>query len=30
WSSPEYEPAKKIRQQAANTKMILVEGYTPQ
>lgn len=29
WASPEYGPAKEIRQQAANTKMILVEGYSP-
>ncbi len=27
WSSPEYEPAKKLRQQAANTNMIMVEGF---
>lgn len=27
WNSPEYTPAKSIRQKAANTKMIVVEGY---
>lgn len=27
WSSPEYTPAKKIRQGASETKMILVEGF---
>lgn len=27
WSSPEYAPAKTIRQRTAETKMILVEGY---
>ena len=27
WSSPEYTPAKAIRQAAAETKMIVVEGY---
>jgi uncharacterized protein (DUF1330 family) len=27
WSSPEYTPAKEIRQRAATTQMILVEGY---
>ena len=26
WSSPEYTPAKEIRQRTASTKMILVEG----
>lgn len=26
WSSPEYTPAKEIRQRNASTKMILVEG----
>jgi uncharacterized protein (DUF1330 family) len=26
WSSPEYTPAKEIRQRSASTKMILVEG----
>lgn len=26
WNSPEYEQAKTLRQQAANTRMILVEG----
>lgn len=29
WSSPEYVPAKKIRQEAAKTNMILVEGAIP-
>ncbi len=27
WASPEYAPAKAIRQQAAITKMLVVEGY---
>lgn len=27
WSSPEYAPAKAIRQRTAETQMILVEGY---
>ncbi|QCR22222.1 DUF1330 domain-containing protein [Pontibacter sp. SGAir0037] len=27
WNSPEYAPAKEIRQKAANTKMIVVEGF---
>lgn len=27
WSSPEYTPAKEIRQRNATTRMILVEGY---
>lgn len=27
WNSPEYTPAKEIRQAAAHTNMILVEGY---
>ena len=27
WASPEYTPAKEIRQRAATTKMILVEGF---
>lgn len=27
WSSPEYTPAKLIRQQSAFTKMLLVEGF---
>jgi uncharacterized protein (DUF1330 family) len=27
WHSPEYAPAKAIRQEAAATDMILVEGY---
>ena len=26
WSSPEYTPAKEIRQRTASTKMLLVEG----
>lgn len=29
WSSPEYAPAKAIRQRTAETKMILVEGFVP-
>lgn len=29
WASPEYAPAKAIRQQAAHTKMLMVEGYVP-
>ena len=29
WESPEYAPAKAIRQQAAHTKMLMVEGYQP-
>lgn len=28
WNSMEYEPAKKIRHRAANSKMILVEGIS--
>ncbi len=28
WHSPEYAPAKNIRQRAASTKMILAEGVT--
>ena len=28
WGSEEYGPAKKIRHHSANTKMIVVEGYT--
>jgi uncharacterized protein (DUF1330 family) len=28
WSSEEYAPAKAIRQRAARTKMLVVEGYT--
>ena len=28
WNSSEYAPAKKIRQNSATTKMILVEGVT--
>lgn len=27
WASEEYAPAKKLRQETATTKMILVEGY---
>lgn len=27
WSSPEYTPAKEIRQRSAGTKMIVVEGF---
>jgi uncharacterized protein (DUF1330 family) len=30
WSSPEYEPAKKLRQRIATTRMLLVEGINPQ
>ena len=29
WNSDEYAPAKEIRQRAATTKMILVEGFDP-
>jgi uncharacterized protein (DUF1330 family) len=29
WNSPGYAPAKKIRQGAANTNMVLVEGAVP-
>ena len=29
WDSPEYAPAKAIRQKAAHTKMLMVEGYQP-
>jgi len=29
WASPEYAPAKALRQRCADTKMILVEGVTP-
>ena len=29
WASPEYAPAKAIRQKAAHTKMMIVEGYKP-
>ena len=28
WNSPEYTKAKTIRQRAAKTKMLVVEGYT--
>jgi uncharacterized protein (DUF1330 family) len=27
WSSAAYEPAKKIRQSASSTKMLVIEGY---
>lgn len=27
WASPEYTPAKEIRQRAATTNMILIEGF---
>lgn len=30
WSSPEYEPAKRLRQRIATTRMVLVEGINPQ
>ena len=30
WASPEYAPAKKIRQRVATTKMLVVEGFMPQ
>lgn len=29
WSSEEYAPAKKLRQQTATSKMLLVEGFLP-
>lgn len=29
WSSPEYAPAKALRQRIAATRMIVVEGHTP-
>ena len=29
WGSPEYAPAKELRQQTAHTRMILVEGFEP-
>ena len=29
WASPEYTPAKAIRQKAATTKMLVLEGYLP-
>jgi len=29
WSSPEYAPAKAIRQGCARTEMLLVEGFAP-
>ena len=28
WNSPEYSKAKAIRQRAANTRMIVLEGFT--
>lgn len=30
WASPEYAPAKSIRQRVATTKMLVVEGYLPE
>lgn len=27
WASPEYRPAKELRQSCADTEMLLVEGY---
>jgi uncharacterized protein (DUF1330 family) len=27
WASPEYQPAKALRQSCAHTKMLLLEGY---
>jgi uncharacterized protein (DUF1330 family) len=30
WDSPEYTPAKEIRQRAARTNMVLAAGYLPQ
>jgi len=29
WSSPEYAPAKAVRQRSAHTEMLLVEGAAP-
>jgi uncharacterized protein (DUF1330 family) len=29
WSSPEYAPAKALRQSCAQTEMILIDGYAP-
>ncbi len=29
WNSPEYSKAKSIRQDAASTKMLVVEGFEP-
>ena len=29
WDSPEYAPAKALRQQAASTEMLLIEGSAP-
>lgn len=29
WSSPEYAPAKELRQRSADTEMVLIEGLTP-
>ena len=28
WNSPEYAPAKALRQKSANTRMIVVNGYS--
>lgn len=28
WGSPEYAPAKALRQRCARTEMLLIEGYT--
>ena len=28
WASPEYTPAKEIRQRTADTKMLVVEGFS--
>ena len=28
WASPEYTPAKEIRQRTAHTKMLVVEGFS--
>src|SRR5437763_13350495 len=30
WNSPEYAPAKRLRQRIATTRMLLVEGVSPQ
>jgi uncharacterized protein (DUF1330 family) len=27
WASPEYAPAKALRQQSASTEMLLIEGF---
>lgn len=29
WASPEYAPAKALRQQSAQTEMLLIEGHAP-